>query len=425
MPLASGKSENTISANIAELIKSGHDPKQAEAIAYSNARKTGKDSQSKRDYDLNGWPEIKDNPLSKVGVFPYSGAQISPDLDPNQVYSVYRPESELSNPETIESFKLLPWTNEHAMLGKDVEGLTPSEQKGVHGVIGQDVYFKDGYLYGNLKVFSESMNDMIDGGKKELSIGYRCLYELTPGVYNGEKYDAIQREIRGNHLALVEQGRAGPDVAVQDCFKFTLDHKGLDMPKATTDEATSLLELAKMMTQLTAKVDAMDAKMSKDEDEEEKKEKKDADGDTEKKDGDMKKAEDEEKDEMKKDAKDEEPADFVGKADVTQDEDEDEKKDKKPAGMDMKLLLKEISKRDALARDLSAHVGTFDASEKTLAEVARYGIKKLGITCTKGHEMSALDGYFAAAKGREVPASHVMDTKIKSSSIDAYLAGGN
>lgn len=132
MPLKSGKSQNTISENIAELVRAGHPQKQAEAIAYSNARKTAKDNDmddenaSAREYDINGWAEIKGNPISKVGVFPYLGSQIDKSLIPDKIYQVYRPMEELNNPETINSFKLVPWTDEHEMLGK---GMTPAEKK--------------------------------------------------------------------------------------------------------------------------------------------------------------------------------------------------------------------------------------------------------------------------------------------------------
>ena len=250
MPLKSGKSQSTISSNIAELIRAGHPRNQAAAIAYKEAGES-KDAeinpnnytegnpedddqdQSARIYDTNGWAEVKDNPISKVGVFPYSGSQISPDLEPDKIYKVYRPEEELNNPETINSFKLVPWTDEHAMLGSE-DGMQPAEKKGVHGVTGEDVYFDDGYLKANLKVFSNKLAQLIDSGKKELSIGYRCLYDNSPGVYNGESYDFVQRNIRGNHLALVEEGRSGHDVAVLD--KFTFDTKGLIMPEMKEKE---------------------------------------------------------------------------------------------------------------------------------------------------------------------------------------------
>lgn len=177
-------------------------------------------AQDKREIDTNGWFEVKDNPLSKEGVFLYQGAQIAlpdgsrpPDL--NQLYPVFRPVEELEA--AIESFKLIPWVDEHTMLGGEQLGMTPAEKKGVSGVIGEDVYVKDGVLYGNIKVFSEQFARQIENGKKELSLGYRCRYEYSPGTWNGQRYDYIQRDLKGNHLALVDKGRMGADVRVLDC----------------------------------------------------------------------------------------------------------------------------------------------------------------------------------------------------------------
>ena len=49
MPLISGSSKKIIQSNIAEMIKAGHDPKQAMAAAYSNARKSASDEQETED----------------------------------------------------------------------------------------------------------------------------------------------------------------------------------------------------------------------------------------------------------------------------------------------------------------------------------------------------------------------------------------
>lgn len=49
----------------------------------------------------------------------------------------------------------------------------------------------------------------VDDGKKELSCGYTCRLDETPGSWNGQRYDAIQTDIKYNHLAIVERGRAG------------------------------------------------------------------------------------------------------------------------------------------------------------------------------------------------------------------------
>ena len=90
-------------------------------------------AQDKREYDANNWFEVKDNPLSKEGVFHYRGAQIRlPDgttaPDPDKSYGVYRSAEELSDPEAIASFRLVPWVDDHAMLGAEDMGMTPAEK---------------------------------------------------------------------------------------------------------------------------------------------------------------------------------------------------------------------------------------------------------------------------------------------------------
>lgn len=52
-------------------------------------------------------------------------------------------------------------------------------------------------------------DEMKDRGYKELSLGYNLDLEETPGEWHGEPYDAIQRNIIINHLALVREARAG------------------------------------------------------------------------------------------------------------------------------------------------------------------------------------------------------------------------
>ena len=188
-----------------------------------------------RNIDVNGYMRVENNPLSKVGVFQYLGSSISDDLVPDKIYNVFRSEEELSKKECIDSFKNIPWVNEHKMLGKSLDGLTPAEKKGVHGTIGEQVYFEYPYLKGNLVVFSESLHDTIEDGKNELSCGYRCNYKKQRGSFEGQDYDFIQTDILGNHIATVGQGRMGPDVAVMD-HKFTFDSKDIIMPDPSKNE---------------------------------------------------------------------------------------------------------------------------------------------------------------------------------------------
>ncbi len=360
-----------------------------------------------RQLDTNGWPEIKDNPISKVGVFPYRGSMIDPNgemgLDPEEVYSVYRSAEELSNQETIDSFKLLPWVDEHLMLG---EHFAPAEEKGIQGVIGENVYFEDGYLYGNLKLFSGEHAKKVEDGKAELSCGFRCKYELQEGVFGDQKYGVVQTEIRGNHLASVDEGRMGPDVSVLDQkLTFAVDTKDFEtMPdddkKKTLDEyakdgveAEEVSEALQMIaSELVEMRDSKDEKPTED---------------MEDKDRDL--AQDEDKD-------DEKPTEDMEEDDdkkPTEDMEEDD--DKKSGAMDamdkkvrtlrrdldrqgktgVKSVMKEIRIRDALYEKVSPHIGAFDHQDMTSAELALYACKKLELKVPEGHEVTAIDSYLS------------------------------
>lgn len=127
-------------------------------------------NESQQEVDLNGYITIEKNPISRVGVFPYLGKNISDDCEPEQVYNVLRPAEELSDPEAIASFEMIPLINDHVMLGR---GFTPPEEKGVQGTTGEKLTFEDGILYAPLKIFSETLKRLIASGKKQLSLGYR------------------------------------------------------------------------------------------------------------------------------------------------------------------------------------------------------------------------------------------------------------
>lgn len=93
---------------------------------------------SARIEDENGYVEIEGNPITKVGVFPYLGSEIDQygdmGLDPERVYYIYRPEEELTDPECMESFRLVPWVIDHEMVG---EIHNPDDSKKIEGVTGE------------------------------------------------------------------------------------------------------------------------------------------------------------------------------------------------------------------------------------------------------------------------------------------------
>ena len=374
---------------------------------------------TKRQKDINGWFEVKDNPISKVGVFDYSGAQIGA-ADPNRIYRVYRPAEELADPATIESFKLLPIVDDHTMLGNPNEGMTPAEDKGVAGVIGEEVYFKHPYLLANIKVFSETLRQKIEAGKIDLSGGYRCFYEFTPGIFEGEPYDAIQRQPRGNHLALVDEGRMGSDVVVLDHLKFTVDKKD-----------TITMENEKLLSALQAALDKLNKGSALTQEDIENlasvvnslaqttsKEKSDDPAATDNND----------------DALVEEIApDNVSDLDAIDDETgqtTDLENVAKQSAMDARTFIAELGARDRLAANLSNVIGTFDHSSMTTDDVALYGARKLGLKCKRRNARTAVSAYLLGLKkgglntlSPMVSFDHTINTSKNASFLTRYLKG--
>ncbi|EJD6669251.1 DUF2213 domain-containing protein [Providencia rettgeri] len=410
---------------------------------------------TKRTYDNNGWLEVKDNPISKVGVFDYLGAEIGAPI-PDKIYRVLRPPEELASEETINSFKLTPFIIEHEMLGKYA---TPAEKKGIQGVIGENVYFDPPYLRANIKIFSDVALSNIDSGKIDLSPGYRSKYEFTSGIYEGQHYDVIQRHLRGNHLALVDEGRTGPDVAVQDHLVITIDTKELirmneeeNKEKQTADEGAFTAEQVTALKSIIAEVIAQ-TKPSTDENLEEEKKSTDANPEEEQKAEEAVTAAEVAAEEATTGTPEaveaaevaietaveaiEEAKEHLDQATTdslnrrlkrlkngigTMDEIASLKRKIKrlevsKSTMDTGALLKQIGERDSLAHKLTPFLGVFDHAAMTKQQVAEYGVDKLGIQCGKGNEAIALDAWMQGRVPDSQKATVTMDSAVSNQSI--------
>lgn len=190
--------------------------------------------------DDNGFRTYLDVPITTEGVFDYAGFQIDQEgkfnLDKKRLYKVFRPRQELLKEEFVKSLEEMPLTDDHTPLG-DGNGLLPAE-KNTHGVLFNirinDA--KDG-LVGDIKVFSESLKKKIDGGKKEVSLGYTCRYKPEMGMFDGKGYDFVQYDLYANHCAIVDMARMGHACRVSDSATVTCD--SLELPKMPDDEKKS------------------------------------------------------------------------------------------------------------------------------------------------------------------------------------------
>lgn len=255
--------------------------------------------------DKFGYRRQRANPISRVGVFPYTGEQIDqpkkhpqtgkpivkrdalgeiiwkrtksgaiakdadgdpiPEfemqfgLEPNKLYPVLRGPDALFDPEAIESFNGLPIRVGHLMIGDEKKNdkddkdkkLNSADKNPNDGCIYNVRPSMDepGYLIADFCIYTDRMKDVLKDGKiKELSLGYTCIYEPENGEYEGVPYMFKQTNLRGNHLALVKHGRCGSSVCVYDQAVVTFDSLPEGIPEMENKkEETKELDRAKAL----------------------------------------------------------------------------------------------------------------------------------------------------------------------------------
>lgn len=213
---------------------------------------------------------LADARIARTGIQAYLGSEVGkPEMD---VVRVYRPGSEVFSEDTLRSAAHRPVTNDHPpeLVTSDnwkkySVGNTADEVTGEKVFIRVPLMVSDGGAVAD-----------IEAGKRELSAGYTCDLDFTAGTTpTGEAYDAIQKNIRLNHVAIVHRGRAGSQVRIGDgavswgAAPITVaDERNPQMPDnlrnvmvdglsvSTTDQGAQAIE------KLTKDRDAMQARIS-------------------------------------------------------------------------------------------------------------------------------------------------------------------
>ena len=173
---------------------------------------------SARSFDADGRLHVAVSHISKATVNPYYGNEIPGyeelGLNPTQIYNLLRDPEELAK--GAATFNNLPILSRHI----PVSAAAPQKDS-VCGSTGTDAVFNAPYLDNSLVIWDAEMIAAIESqDQAQLSSAYRYRPDMTPGVYEGVPYDGIMRDIVGNHVALVETGRAGSDVVVADANPF-------------------------------------------------------------------------------------------------------------------------------------------------------------------------------------------------------------
>lgn len=155
-------------------------------------------------------------PIARIGELLYAAGEVPVEAGRDGIIRIDRTPEEVFRPETLASFEGKPVTMDHP-----ADFVTPETWRQLAVGITQNVRRGDGvdsdYILADMLIMDRAAIDAVRAGLREVSCGYDADYEqIEPGR-------GVQRNIIGNHTALVERGRCGPRCAIGD--------KEIDMSK--------------------------------------------------------------------------------------------------------------------------------------------------------------------------------------------------
>ncbi len=315
------------------------------------------DKASVRTYDADGKLHVALTPISKANICIYYGREIPGweelGLIADKAYRMLRDPEELRK--AVPTFNNQPLLNTHIPVT-----ITDPPKDAIIGSTGESAEFDGTFLNNSMVIWDvNSIIGVENEQQKEISSSYRYRPDMAPGVYEGEPYDGVMRDIVCNHVAIVPSGRAGPDVFVYDS-----QPTGLKL----MSKIKQLMSFIKPLLANDEKAEEVERKVEeiiKDEDEDKDKKKvaEDEDPDDEKK----KLAEDEEDEKAKK---------------MAEDEEDDKKKEDTEVAMDSmrKELRSELSKQFKDLRRAEREVEPFvgQLACDSADDVYRTALKQMG-----------------------------------------------
>ena len=190
-----------------------------------------------RSYDVDGRLKVEQSNISRAMVCDYLGSEI-PDsellgLDPNKIYKLFRDPDELAK--AAHTFNNIQLLSEHVPVS------TVDIQKDlIIGCTGTDTIFEFPFLKNSLCVWTKDGIDRVENKEaQEISCSYRYVADMTPGEFEGTAYDAVMREIHGNHVILTPAGRCGPTVIVGDAAPLSRINQPSKLEKITMSQTLS------------------------------------------------------------------------------------------------------------------------------------------------------------------------------------------
>lgn len=168
---------------------------------------------SMRFKDVDGRLHVRDCRISKANICPYLGREIPGSeelgLEPGRVYKMYRRAEDLEA--SVPTFEGIPLMMHHVSS----DAANPRTDM-IIGCV-RNVRWVAPYLVADLDVWvGEGIEAIESERQQELSPGYRYVPVMNSGLLGAEPYDGAMTKIQANHLAIVDTGRTGPDVYVND-----------------------------------------------------------------------------------------------------------------------------------------------------------------------------------------------------------------
>jgi len=208
----------------------------------------------KAELSKDGW--IIDRPvITRSGIFTYRNG--------SKTVKEYRPAEEVFKEDSLNTLRGIPITDKH-------NGLLNAESN-LDGIVVGSVMSPGEKADNNVVADIVIHNVKRIGARRELSLGYTCKVDESPGEFNGEKYDCIQKDITYNHLAVVTKGRAGNarirlDTDDLSSFPTEDDMAETNMSKIRLDtglEYSASPEVVVYVSELNTKLTALQTKLDK------------------------------------------------------------------------------------------------------------------------------------------------------------------
>jgi len=173
-----------------------------------------------KEYDRDGRLRVRGARLTKACISDCAASEI-PDaaalgLTPSRTYRLYRDPAELRR--AIPTFAGCPVLTQH----RPVTASDPAPSLVVGAVLKAE--WAAPFVVGDLILWTDEAISAVETGRMaQLSAGYRYKCDLTAGRVGGEQYDGVMREISFQHLAIVPEGRVGPECAIDSIEPIIAD----------------------------------------------------------------------------------------------------------------------------------------------------------------------------------------------------------